>query len=153
MPGGGPGLDVGAADPEVESLGARRIPFVFQSEQDNMLRYHVSLLSHCLNVGLPLDVWPTVRAKDRLGVFKQLRTLGFWREFPARGRSGVLLIPSILVAGGIRPLFGAGEPDGPPRVFPETLVADGGLLWCENLGLIGHLTKLQQVCDQNANPR
>ena len=78
--------------------------------------------------------------KDRLGVFKQLRTMGFWRELPARGRSGVLLIPSIPVAGGIRPLFGAGEPLGPPRVFPETLVADRGLLWCENLGLIGDLT-------------
>ena len=70
-------------------------------------------------------------------MFKQLRTMGFWRELPSRRRSGVLLIPSIPVAGGIRPLFGAGEPDGPPRVFPETLVADHGLLWCENLGLIG----------------
>ena len=78
---------------------------------------------------------------------------GVLEGITGQGRSGVLLIPSIPVAGGIRPLFGAGEPVGPLRVFPETLVADRGLLWCENLGLIGHLTKLQQVCDQKANPR
>ena len=74
---GTPGLDIGAADQELESVGSRRV-FVVQSEQDKMLRYHVSWLTHCLNDGLhlcsgyqvrrqPLDVWPCVKAKDRPG--------------------------------------------------------------------------------------
>ena len=42
----GPGLDFGAADQEVESVGSRRVPFVVQSEQDKMVRYHDSLLTH-----------------------------------------------------------------------------------------------------------
>ena len=72
VPGGGPGLDVGAADPEVESLGARRIPFVVQSEQDNMLRYHVSLLSHCLNVGAgPLLGVPCQQAAPGCMAYRQ----------------------------------------------------------------------------------
>ena len=50
---GTPGLDIGAADQEVESVGSRRV-FVVPSEQDKMLRYHVSLLTHCLNDGLHL---------------------------------------------------------------------------------------------------
>ena len=106
---GTPGLDIGAADEEVESVGSRRVPLVVQSEQDKMLRYHVSLLTHCLNDGLdlgkgyqvsrlPLDVWPRVKAKDRLGVLQQFKTWGF-------------------------------------------------------LALIGHHSKLQQVCDMKANPR
>ena len=37
------------------------------------------------------------------------------------GQAGALLIPNIPVAGGVRALFGAGEPLGPPRVFPETV--------------------------------
>ena len=72
---------------------------------------------------------------------------------PARGRSGALLIPIIPVAGGVRALFGAGGRLVPPRVFPETLVSDHCLQWCENLALIGHLSKLQQVCDIKATPR
>ena len=35
---GTPGLGVGAADQEVDSVGSRRVPFVVQSEQDKMLR-------------------------------------------------------------------------------------------------------------------
>ena len=148
----------------MESVGSRRVTFVVQSEQDKILRYHVSLLTHCLNDGpdlcsgyqirpLPLDVWPRVKAKARLGVLQQLKTWRFWRELPARGRSGALLFPVIPVAGGVRALSGAGEPQVPPRVFPETLVSDHNLQWCENLALISHLTKLQQVCDMKANPR
>ena len=51
---GTPGLDIGAADQEVASVGSRRVPFVVQSEQDKMLLYHVSLPTHCLNDGLDL---------------------------------------------------------------------------------------------------
>ena len=69
------GLHIG--DQEVEPVGSRHVAFVVQSEQDNMLRNHVSLLTHSLNDGLnlcseyqvskrPLDVWPRVLAKDRL---------------------------------------------------------------------------------------
>ena len=32
-------------------------------------------------------------------------------------------------------------------------MSDEGLLWCENVRLINHLTRLQQVCDQKANPK
>ena len=116
-----PGHDIGAADQEVESVGSRRVLFLRQRT------------GHCLNDGLdlcsgnqvswpPLDVWP--RVKDRLGVLQQLKTWGFWRELPARGSSGALLIPIIPVAGGVRTLFGARAPLVPPRVFPETLVSD-----------------------------
>ena len=78
----------------MESVRSRRVPFVVQSEQDKILRYHVSLLTHCLKNGLdfgseyqvgrlPLDVWPRVKAKDRLGVLQQLKTGG--------GRTGGVL--------------------------------------------------------------
>ena len=80
-----PGLDIGAADQEVEVVGSRRVPFVVQSEQDKMLWYHGSLLTHGLDDGLdlcleyqvsrvPLDVWPRVKAKDQPGVLQQLKT-------------------------------------------------------------------------------
>ena len=96
VPGDASGFGAGAADLEVESLGARRLPFSVQSEEDKMLRLHVALLKHCLNEGvdlcseyqvsrLPLDVWPRVKAKDRVSILQHLKTMGFWREVPARG--------------------------------------------------------------------
>ena len=153
-----------AADQEVEFVGSRRVPFAVQSEQDKMLRYHVSLLSHCLNDGLdpcseyqvsrlPLGV-SRVKAKDRLGAFEQLKTWGeggFWRVLPARGKSGALLSPNIPVAGGVRALFGAGELFGPPRVFPE--VRSQPAVVRKPGTHKPHITKLQQVCDMKAIPR
>ena len=111
-----PGVEV----EEVESVGSRRVPFVLQSAQDNLLRCHISLLTHCLNDGLdlcseyhvtrlPQAVWSEVLSKDRVGVLRQLKNWGFWRELPARGRSGARLIPNIPVGGGVRALFGAGR--------------------------------------------
>ena len=46
----------------------------------------------------------------------------------------------------------AGHPD-PPHTFPETLQSDQSMLWCENMGLISHLTKLHQACDAKANEK
>ena len=105
-----PGFDIGAADQEVELVGSRRVPFVVQSEQDNMLRCHVSLLTHCLNDGLdlcsehqvrrpPLDVWPRVKANDRLGVLQQLKTWG------SQGQVRRTTDPEHPGAGQVRALF------------------------------------------------
>ena len=82
----------GAVDLEVESLGSRPLPF--SGEEDKMLRHHVALLKNCLNEGvdicseyqvsrLPLDVWPRVKAKDRVSILQHLKTMGFWRELPS----------------------------------------------------------------------
>ena len=147
---------------EVESVGSRRVPSVLQSAQDNLLRCHMSLLTHCLNDGLdlcskyqvtrlPQAVWSGVLSKDRVGVLRQLKNC--WRELPARGWSGTLLIPNIPVGGGGRASFGAGRPFDPHRTLPETLLCDHSLNWCENLALIHHMTKLQQACDMKANVR
>ena len=148
----------------VESVESRRIPHGLQSEQEVLLRCHVSLLSHCLHDGhdlcseyfvsrLPLEVWPLVNKRDRVGVLRQLKARGLWKELPARGRSGVLLIPHISTGSGIRALFTtAGHPD-PPNTFPEALQSDHSMQWCENMCLISHLTKLHQACDSKANEK
>ena len=122
-----------------------------------MLRYHVSLFDALSQrraqplLELPgqpatLDVWLRVKAKDRLGVLQQLKT---WGGSGGNYRPGA----GIPVAGGVRAMLGAGEPLVSPGVFPETLVSDHSPQWCENLALIGHLSKLQQFCDMKANPR
>ena len=155
-----PGLDIGAAGQKVEFVGSRRVPFVVQTEQDRMLRYHVSSLTHCLNDGLdlcseyqvgrlPLDVWPRVKATDRLGVLQQLKT---WVLEGTTGQGQVRRPsdPEHPVAGGVRALFGASEPLGPPRVFQRR--------WCQIAACSGAKTwrssaTLQQVCDMKANSR
>ena len=72
-------------------------------------------------------------------------------------RAGVDLapcsFPPISTDSGIRALFTtAGHPD-PSHTFLETLHSDQSMLWCENIGLISHLTKLHQACDAKANER
>ena len=42
--------------------------------------YHVSRLHH--------DVWPRVAARDLVGMLRQLKARGWWKELPPRGRSG-----------------------------------------------------------------
>ena len=82
-----------------------------ESEQEVLMRCHVSLLSHCLPDGqdlrseyyvrrVPLDVWPHVNKRDRVGVVRQLKARGWWKELQARGRSGALLIPHISTGSG-----------------------------------------------------
>ena len=84
---GTPGLDIG------ESVGSRRVPFVVQSEQDKMLRYHVSLLTHCLSDGIDLCSgtrlagYPRVKAKDWLGVLQQLKTWGVLEGTTGQGQA------------------------------------------------------------------
>ena len=59
-----------------------------QSRVGSVLEYHVTRL--------PLAVWSEVLSKERVVVLRQLKNWGFWRELPARGRSGALLIPEFL---------------------------------------------------------
>ena len=142
-------------------MGSRRVLFVLQSAEDNLLR---CLLTHCLNHGLdlcsechvtrlPLAVWSEVLSKDRVDVLRQLKNLGFWREPPARGRSGALLIPNIPVGSGVLPFFGAARPFDPHRSLLETLLCDHSLNVCKNVALVHHMTKLEQACDMKANVR
>ena len=58
---------------------------------------------------------------------------------------------ALLIPNGVRAVFGAGEPFGPPRVFPETLVSDHMVrkTWSSQ----ATSPSLQQVCDMQANPR
>ena len=89
----------------------------------------------------------------RSTVLRQLKARGLWKELPARGRSGVLLISHISTGSGIRALFTtAGHPD-PPNTFPEALQSDHSMQWCEHMCLISHLTKLHQACDAKANEK
>ena len=70
----------GVEDEEVESVRSRRVPFVLHCAQ--VLRCHISLLTHCLNdgldlcseyhlTGLPLAVWSEGLSKDRVGALGQ----------------------------------------------------------------------------------
>ena len=59
-----------------------------------------------VKAGLPLDVWPRVKSRGRVGFLQQLTRWELWRELPAPSRSGVLLIPNIPAGRGVRALFG-----------------------------------------------
>ena len=72
----------------VESVGSRRVPHGLQSKQEILMRCHVSLQSRCLRNGLdlcseyhvgrlPLDVWPHISDRDRVGAIRQLKAKEF----------------------------------------------------------------------------
>ena len=110
---GAQAIVLGVEDEEVESVGSRRVPFVLHSAQ--VLRCHISLLTHCLNDGLDLCsehhltrfplVWSEGLSKEpsrccateELGVLA--RTISPWQvrrpsdpEHPSGRRSSCLIL-------------------------------------------------------------
>ena len=88
-----------------------------------------------------------------MGILRQQKARGWWKELLPRGWSGALLIPRIPMERGVLDLFPL-VPDGAePVVHRETQSADPCVSWCECVALIKHLDKLQEACDAKANHR